>query len=131
MTGPAIALFSYGTLQLAEVQHATYGRLLAGKPDALMGYRLEPLVISSSDVVEISGLAVHTIARRTGDPSDVIAGVVFRLSAAEVEATDLYETDAYARVEVRIASGARAFVYVGPDLDSVVTPEEPSLPPES
>ena len=113
---PSIILFSYGTLQLAEVQRATYGRLLEGKPDLLSGYRLEPVVISSPDVVEISGLAVHMIARRTGDPTDVIDGVVFQLTAAEIEATDLYETDAYARVEVQLASGAGAFVYVGPDL---------------
>lgn len=112
-----IALFSYGTLQLPEVQRATYGRLLEGRPDMLVGYRLEPLIISLPEVVEVSGLEVHTIARRTGDPSDRISGVVFRLSRAELEATDAYETDAYARVEAALASGARAFVYVGPDLE--------------
>ena len=112
---PDIALFSYGTLQLPDVQRATYGRLLEGEPDVLVGYRLAPLVISSPDVVGISGLEVHTIARRTGNPTDRVPGVVFRLTAAELEATDLYETDAYARVEVALASGVRAFVYVGPD----------------
>jgi hypothetical protein len=111
----SIDLFSYGTLQLPEVQRANYGRILEGRPDALAGYRLEPLVISSPEVVGISGLEVHTIARRTGDPADIIEGVVFTLSQAELDATDLYETDAYARIEVALASGARAFVYVGPD----------------
>lgn len=114
-----IALFSYGTLQLPEVQRATYGRLLEGAPDVLVGYRLEPVVISSPEVVGISGLEVHTIARRTGDAADRVPGVVFRLTAAEIEATDRYETDAYARVEVVLASGARAFVYVGPDLKAL------------
>jgi hypothetical protein len=109
------ALFSYGTLQLPEVQHATYGRLLEGRPDMLSGYRLEPLVISSPDVVELSGLEIHTIACRTGDPADVVTGIVFTLTPTEIEATDLYETDAYARVEVALASGALAWVYVGPD----------------
>jgi len=112
---PHIALFSYGTLQLPEVQRATYGRLLEGRPDALAGYRLAPLVISSPDVVALSGQEVHTIACRTGDPADLVRGVVFLLTAAELEATNLYETDAYARVEVALVSGARAFVYVGPD----------------
>ena len=113
---PDIRLFSYGTLQLPDVQRATYGRLLKGEADTLIGYRLEPVVISSPEVVGISGLEVHTIARRSGDPADRVTGVVFRLTAAELEATDAYETDAYARVEVALASGARAFVYVGPDL---------------
>lgn len=115
---PAVALFSYGTLQLPDVQRATYGRLLEGRPDALAGYRLEPLVISSPEVAALSGKPVHTIARRSGDPADLIAGIVFMLTAAEVEATDRYEVDAYARVEVRLVSGACAFVYVGPDLSA-------------
>jgi hypothetical protein len=113
-----VALFSYGTLQLPEVQRATYGRLLEGMTDVLPGYRLEPIVITSADAVEISGLEIHTIARRTGDPADRVPGVVFRLTAAELDATDLYETDAYARVEAQLASGAWAFVYVGPDVES-------------
>jgi gamma-glutamylcyclotransferase (GGCT)/AIG2-like uncharacterized protein YtfP len=112
---PRIALFSYGTLQLPEVQWATYGRRLEGRPDTLAGYRLAPLVISSPDVVALSGREVHTIARRTGNPADRIHGFVFTLTAAELEATDRYETDAYARVEVALSSGAAAFVYVGPD----------------
>jgi hypothetical protein len=114
---PAIALFSYGTLQLPEVQRATYGRLLEGRPDALAGYRLEPLLITSPEVTALSGMPVHEIARRTGRPEDVIAGIVFRLTAAEIDATDRYEVDAYARVEVALVSGTMAFVYVGPDVD--------------
>jgi hypothetical protein len=110
-----VVLFSYGTLRLPEVQRATYGRLLDGQPDVLVGYRLEPLVISSAEVVGISGLEIHTIARRSGDAGDRVPGLVFSLTAAELEATDRYETDAYARVEARLASGMRAFVYVGPD----------------
>jgi hypothetical protein len=112
--GANIALFSYGTLQQPEVQRATFGRLLDGRPDTLMGYRLAPLVITDPDVVEVSGAAVHTIARPTGSRVDLIPGIVFSLSAAEIEAADAYETDAYARVEVELASGRRAFVYVGP-----------------
>ena len=115
MTEARIALFSYGTLQLPEVQLATYRRLLEGRADRLVGYRLEPIVISSPDVVGISGLDVHTIARRTDNPADVIDGVVFMLTEAEIDATDLYETDAYARVEVVLESYEKAFVYVGPD----------------
>jgi hypothetical protein len=110
-----VQLFSYGTLQLAEVQRALFGRLLAGRPDTLLGYRLAPLVISDPDAVATSGLAVHTIARRTGNPEDRVPGVVFEITPAELDRADRYETDAYARVEIVLASGAAAIVYTGPD----------------
>lgn len=112
-----VLLFSYGTLRQPQVQRANYGRRLAGRADALVGYRLAPLAISDPEVVRISGKAVHTIACRTGDPGDVVEGIVFRLTAAELAATDRYEVDVYARVEVELASGTRAFAYVGPPAD--------------
>lgn len=111
---PPVCLFAYGTLQQREVQLANYGRPLDGVPDALAGYRLEDLTITDPEVVRLSGKAVHQIARETGDPADRIPGVVFRLTEAELAATDAYEVDVYARVEVRLESGTRAFVYVGP-----------------
>lgn len=107
-----IALFSYGTLQQPEVQLANYGRELAGKPDTLIGYRLEPLAIDDAHVVEVSGKAVHTIARATGDPDDRIPGTVFDVSEAELRSTDAYETRAYSRIEVTLESGRTAFLYV-------------------
>jgi gamma-glutamylcyclotransferase (GGCT)/AIG2-like uncharacterized protein YtfP len=113
-----VRLFSYGTLRQAEVQQANYGRLLKGAPDALAGYRLDPLEITDPEVVRLSGKAVHLIARRSGDAADRIEGVVFELTDAELAATDRYEVDAYARVEVELASGRRAFVYVGPDFEA-------------
>jgi gamma-glutamylcyclotransferase (GGCT)/AIG2-like uncharacterized protein YtfP len=111
----AVRLFSYGTLQQSEVQRATYGRLLAGEPDVLVGYRLAPLTITDPEVVKLSGAPVHRIACRTGDPADRIVGTVYAITPAELAATDDYEGDAYARIEVRLESGAAAFVYVGPD----------------
>ena len=72
-----VLLFSYGTLQHPNVQLATFGRLLAGLPDALRGLALAPLPITDPEVVRISGAAVHTIAYRTDDPADLIPGVSF------------------------------------------------------
>ena len=46
----SIRLFSYGTLQMPEVQRANYGRLLEGRPDVLAGYALRPLPITDPDV---------------------------------------------------------------------------------
>lgn len=111
----SVPLFSYGTLRQPEVQRTTFGRLVEGRADALTGYALSPLTITDPDVVRVSGAAVHRIARRTGNPADRIPGVVFALTAAELAAADRYEVDAYARIEVRLASGKAAFVYVGPD----------------
>ena len=111
-----VQLFSYGTLQLPQVQLANYGRRLSGKPDGLDGYRLESLAITDPDVVRISGAAVHTIARASGDASDRIAGTLFELTEEELAATDDYEVAVYARVEVILESGSSAWVYVGPPL---------------
>ena len=111
-----VALFSYGTLQLPQVQIANYGRELRGAPDALLGYRLAPLEISDLDVIRVSGKAVHTIARRTGNPNDRVGGTMFELSEDELAATDAYEVDVYARIEATLESGSRAWVYVGPPM---------------
>ena len=113
-----VRLFSYGSLQQREVQLANYGRALEGEPDALNGYRLEPLQITDPEVVRLSGKAVHVIARESGDPADRIPGMLFELSDAELAATDAYETADYARVEATLESGARAWVYVGPAVSS-------------
>jgi gamma-glutamylcyclotransferase (GGCT)/AIG2-like uncharacterized protein YtfP len=121
---PTIGLFSYGTLRQREVQLATCGRALEGEPDALAGYRLAPVDIDDPEVVEISGQAVHMIARPTGDPADLVAGMLFWLTPAELAATDAYETSAYARVEVTLESGRTAWVYAEarPPLSSRTTP---------
>ena len=113
-----LALFAYGTLQQPEVQRATCGRLLEGRPDALAGYALAPLAITAPEVVALSDKAVHMIARRSGDPAHRVTGTVLTVTRAELEEIDRYEVDAYARSEVELVSGARAFAYVGPDLDS-------------
>ncbi|HET9159474.1 MAG TPA: gamma-glutamylcyclotransferase family protein [Caulobacteraceae bacterium] len=108
-----VGLFSYGTLQLPSVQQAVFGRLIEGEGDAMVGWRLVPIQITDQAVIETSGKAVHTIARRTGDPADRIEGVIYFISQADLEAADRYEVDAYGRVEVELASGRAAFVYVG------------------
>ena len=48
-------LFSYGTLQDPDVQLANFGRRLDGTSDALPGYRLDWLLITDPQVIEVSG----------------------------------------------------------------------------
>ena len=69
-----IPLFSYGTLQLREVQLANYGRELDGSPDALVGYRMITLPDRDPDAVRISGTKTHFVVRRTDNPEDRVPG---------------------------------------------------------
>jgi hypothetical protein len=110
-----IPLFSYGTLRQANVQLATFGRLLEGRPDALSRFALSPMAIADPAVIAASGMDVHTIARPSGDPEDRIPGLVFSLAPAEIEAADRYESGPIERIRVRLDSGAEAFVYVAAD----------------
>jgi hypothetical protein len=110
-----VPLFSYGTLQLREVQLANYGRPLEGTPDALRGYRLEVLPDRDPNAVRISGTKTHMVVRRTGDPADRVPGAVFLLTAGELATTDRYEGTDYRREELALESGRRAWVYVEPD----------------
>jgi hypothetical protein len=111
-TGPSVSLFSYGTLRQADVQRATFGRLLDGRPDALAGFALSPMTITDPHVIATSGKSVHTIARATGDPADRIDGLVFRVTAGELDSADRYESGPIERISVRLESGTDAFVYV-------------------
>jgi hypothetical protein len=111
---PTVRLFSYGTLQLPEVQLANYGRRLDGEPDALLGYRLELLPDRDPNAVRISGAMTHMVARRTGDPADCVPGKVFLLTEKELAATDEYEGSDYGRAEITLESGRTALVYVAP-----------------
>ena len=79
-------LFTYGTLQDAEVQLDTFGRLVAGEPDALPGYTVDYAEIEDPRVVELSGLSSHPILRATGNPLDKVVGRVLRVTAAEIDA---------------------------------------------
>lgn len=114
-TRQSVSLFSYGTLRQANVQLATFGRLLDGRPDELAGFALSAMTIADPDVIAVSGAAVHTIARPSGNPADRVQGTVFTLSAAEIELADRYESGPIARIRVRLESGLEAFVYVAAD----------------
>ncbi|MEA3009780.1 MAG: hypothetical protein QOJ91_1472 [Sphingomonadales bacterium] len=110
-----IPLFSYGTLRQENVQIATFGRLLEGRPDSLAGFALSPMAITDPRVIAASGLDVHTIARPSGNPSDRVFGLLFGLTADEIEAADRYEAGPIERIPVRLESGTEAFVYVALD----------------
>ncbi|RZK48073.1 MAG: gamma-glutamylcyclotransferase [Pedobacter sp.] len=105
-------LFSYGTLQKEKVQLQSFGRLLKGEADELLGYRLHSLHITDAAVLEVSEQVFHPIAQETGNPDDRIAGMVFEITEDELKAADVYEVSDYKRVMGNMASGKRAWVYV-------------------
>ncbi|PVX30656.1 gamma-glutamylcyclotransferase family protein [Sphingomonas pokkalii] len=103
-------LFSYGTLQLDQVQRRQFGRLLEGSDDVLHGYVVTEIQISDPAVLDASGVETH-LALVPGD-GPAIRGKVFRLTPQELAAADIYESENYRRAWVPLASGTHAWVYV-------------------
>jgi gamma-glutamylcyclotransferase (GGCT)/AIG2-like uncharacterized protein YtfP len=115
MTTPAqstVLLFSYGTLQDRAVQLANFGRELNGRADAMLGYEQTWVEIVDPQVLATSGKTHHPILKPGNDPLAEIAGMVFEITQAELEAADRYEVSDYKRVSVTLKSGAQAWVYV-------------------
>ena len=104
-------LFSYGTLQLPQVQQAVFGRLLIGSIELLPGYRVENLKIKDLSVIKKSGTDLHQILVHTGNPVDEVSGVAFAVTGDELAKADEYEVDDYKRVYVSMRSGVKAWIY--------------------
>ena len=104
-------LFSYGTLQLPQVQESLFGRILAGTKEELPGYKVETLKIKDQAVIEKSGTDMHPILVHTGEPADVVPGMVFEITQAELEKADEYEVDDYLRSVGFMLSGTHAWIY--------------------
>ena len=108
-------LFSYGTLQDEAVQLATFKRRLSGEPEMLEGYRTDQIRIEDEEVVAQSGLRYHLIISPSGNQEDIVTGMGFAITHAELLQADAYEADDYKRVEVRLKSGRQAWAYIRKD----------------
>jgi hypothetical protein len=104
-------LFSYGTLQLPAVQLSTFGRLLEGQADELIGFEQGLFEIEDQEFVATSGKRHHAIVRKSGRAESRVAGTVFEVTDAELASADRYEPAGYERVSALLASGRRAWVY--------------------
>ena len=103
-------LFSYGTLRQPKVQAELFGGPVPFSPDTLHGWVECDVTVTDSDVIRLSGKAVHPgLVRGEGPP---IAGAVLELTDTQLAAADDYEVSDYARVDVTLASGREAIVYV-------------------
>lgn len=105
-------LFSYGTLQEADVQLSTFGRTLAGQEDQLDGFERSLLRVEDHSFVRASGKTHHAIVRRTGRADDKVDGTVYEITDAELASADEYEPAEYRRVAASLASGRQAWVYI-------------------
>ena len=105
-------LFSYGTLQYRKVQIETFGRILNGTNDILIGYKLKELKIKNQDVINTSGKENHPIIYKTGNKSDFIKGVLFNVSKEEIILSDKYETCDYKRIILKFKSGKSGWVSI-------------------
>jgi gamma-glutamylcyclotransferase (GGCT)/AIG2-like uncharacterized protein YtfP len=96
-------LFSYGSLQSEQVQRATFGRILGGRPDYLVNFDL---------VSAVPGVTPHANVV-PGSGAGRVPGMVFSVTETELAAADEYERrDGYVRIVARLASGREAWVYV-------------------
>ena len=105
-------LFSYGTLRQPEVQRATFGREIDGRPDAIVGYDLAYVTITDPRVIATSGSDRHPILKPTDRADAAVEGMVFAIGEADLAAADEYEVDDYRRITVPLRSGGEAWVYV-------------------
>ena len=104
-------LFSYGTLQHAAVQISTFGRLLQGQPDELIGFEQSMLKIEDPEFVVTSGKTHHAIVKFNGQLDSRVRGMVFEVSDSELASADNYEPAGYKRISTTLASGKQAWVY--------------------
>ncbi len=100
-------LFSYGTLRSKEIQRQVFNIILTGTPDQLLGHKLKSLQIE-----EEFGMADYVVVIPSTDPSDIIHGVTFDVSTAELAKVDIFESNAYKRVQVTLMSGIVAWIYI-------------------
>jgi hypothetical protein len=106
-------IFSYGTLQQPEVQLSTFGRLLAGQRDDLVGFEPSLVEIEDPQHATAAGRTHHDNVTFNGRDDSRVSGTVFEITDGELEAADRYEQRArYKRIATTLASGTKAWVYV-------------------
>lgn len=104
-------LFAYGTLRHPDVQLATFGRVLDGDDDAVVGYVLSNAIGDQSVTTNWSSRGPAVL-----EPSAVggasVLGMVFAVDIQDLVAADVYQVEEYRRIEVVLQSGRRAWAYV-------------------
>lgn len=92
-------LFVYGTLQEAQVQQRLLGRTLDSVSATLQGYRLDAVLFAPYLVAIPSQAAT-------------IVGQLLTVTMADMYTLDIYEGQAYLRVQAATTSAQSVWVYV-------------------
>ena len=96
-------LFTYGTLQHCEIQKAVFDRELTGNSDRLYGYTLShEKIYGRYPVIE------ETVNDQVG-----LKGMVYQISEEDLMKVDAYEGPMYKRIQVKLKSGIKAWVFIG------------------
>lgn len=95
-------VFTYGTLQEKEVQLGVFARPLVGFKDELSQYRISDIKVAD----------LYPTLDYTGKDEDTIPGQVYTLSFQELQKADVYEGEAYERIQIKLGSGKNAWVYI-------------------
>lgn len=94
-------LFIYGTLQIPEIQMAVFGRTITPTADTLHGFQKTQVKLGTG--------FYPMLVRHDGAE---VAGGVISVTPQELGLIDRYETAAYQRIKVQLASDTVAWVYV-------------------
>ncbi|MFZ2522081.1 MAG: gamma-glutamylcyclotransferase family protein [Minisyncoccia bacterium] len=94
-------LFSYGSLQISKIQKKLFDRILVGESDTLIDYDKTKIIINCNK---------YNIAFPKSEKK--IVGVVYGLSNFEIKIADGYEGSQYKRIQVKLLSGAKCWLYV-------------------
>jgi gamma-glutamylcyclotransferase (GGCT)/AIG2-like uncharacterized protein YtfP len=104
-------LFSYGTLQRANIQIDLFGRSLAGSDDVLRGYKVSTIEITDETFLS-RGEGKYQKTLIVSGSNDIVSGTVLEINGEELLIADKYEPDNYQRIKVRLESGKEAWIYV-------------------
>ena len=103
-SGDSVNIFTYGTLQIKDVQMHLLNRQPDMWPDSLSGYMVNWISIADEGVVDISQQLKHPILFQTDCASDIVEGMCLTVTVAELARLDSYETADYQRIEARLNS---------------------------
>jgi hypothetical protein len=103
-------------LQHEDVQLSTFGRKLDGEKDLLVGYEPSLVKIADPDTAARLKKTHHDNVKKTEDDWSNVQGTVFDVTDAELAQADAFEAEfGYQRINVALASGNDAWVYVHKD----------------
>ena len=95
------------------MQLSAFGRRLDGLRDELVGFEPSSVRIDDPKTAAALGRTHHAHVTFNGRSGSRVEGTVFEVSDAELAAADAFERPfAYHRIEVTLASGTQAWVYV-------------------